>query len=199
MWRKILSKRSYMCFFSPLQINWLNVITLKSFQRQKAVILVMFPQLDINLSFWTKLPERKCQSNCLLIDFCCLVRSMSLKRKINSHNSSPFKKPLLTAYNIPGAVAYDTSFSYCVLNDTGPIFRKVVTASFTGLWSMPSDRVPYSEGGLLGFNAQKDPTALLLSSWNSERGPTNHTACVTPGELVVGLMRLPRLDSETWL
>lgn len=62
------------------------------------------------------------------------------------------------------------SFSCCLLNDIGPIFRTSVPASFWYPWPAPSDGTPCSERSHSWLNA------LLWPSWNPGRDPTNYVA-----------------------
>lgn len=80
------------CTYFLFQINWVNVITPKPSQRQKAAILVTFESLGL----FGDSRKEKHEHSCWIIDLCHVVRPISLKRKINYRNSSSFHKPLLS-------------------------------------------------------------------------------------------------------
>lgn len=170
--QKVIYTRMFFFFFS--QINWLNVITPKSSPRQKAVSLLERENAKITAyGLW-------------------LPGQLYSHEKKNSRNSPSFSKPLLNTYSVLGAVGRGASFP-CLFNGTGPMFRTAVTASFLGAWSTLSDMAPCSEEPHAWFNA------LLLSSWDSDRGPTNYTACHDYRGITLWVKQRSRLAGGDWL
>lgn len=161
-------------FFLFSQINWLNVITPKSSPRQKAI----------------SLPERENAKR--TARGLWLPGQLYSHEKKNSRNSPSFNKPSLNTYNVLGTVGNGASFPYCLFNGTGPMFRTAVTASSLGTRSMLSDTAPCSEEPHAWFNA------LLLSSWDSDRGPTNYTACHDYRGITLWVKQWSRLAGGDW-